>query len=225
MTRAVLLFALAPLAFAQTAPPRVVRATGTGSVTYRPDQAKLNLGVITQAATAEAAAADNATRVDAVIKAVTSVLGTSQPIRTISYVISPNYRNVTGQPAQLTGYTVSNTIEVTMADTAIVGKVIDAASKAGANNVSSLRFLLANAEPARQQALAAAARQARAHADAIATGLGGKTGAVLAAQEGYTVVPVNNQRLGADMAASVPTPIEAGTLEISATVSIEVELL
>jgi uncharacterized protein YggE len=215
---------MAPPAFAQSAPPRVVRASGTGSVTIRPDQAKLNVGVVTQAATAEAAAADNAARTDAVIKAVAAILGTSQPLRTINYFITPNYRTMTGQPPQIAGYTVTNTLEVTLADTAIVGRVIDAASTAGANNISNLRFLLANPEPARQQALAAASKQARAHADAIASGLGGRTGAVLAAQEAGVIVPFNNQRLGATDAAAT-TPIEAGTLEVSATVSIEVELL
>jgi uncharacterized protein YggE len=113
-----------------------------------------------------------------------------------------------------------------MADITIVGKVIDAASRTGgANQISSLRFLLANSEPAKQQALAAAAKQARARVDAIASGLGARTGQVLAAQEGSTVTPVNTGVRAGDFAASTPTPIETGTLEVRATVALEVELL
>lgn len=223
MYKAALLFAIAPLAFAQ-APPRVVRATGTASVVFRPDQAKLNIGVVTQGATAQAASDENATRADAVIRAVSAVAGQAASIRTIGYSINPNYRNVTGQPQTITGYTATNTIEVKLSDTGAVGRVIDAASRAGASSFSSLQFLLANPEPARQQALSAAARQARSHADAIATGLGGRTGNVLAAQEGSVYIPTSVNRLGLDAAGAAATPIEVGNLEVSATVTIEVEL-
>jgi uncharacterized protein len=223
---ALLLFA--PLLGAQTlAPTRVIRATGTGTVSTKPDQAKVNVGVITTAPTADEASSQNATQVDNVIKALTAVLGSSSPIRTISYSITPNYRNQPNQPQTITGYTATNTLEVTISNLNIVGKVVDAAARTGgANQISGLRFLLTNADAATQAALSAAAKQARSHAESIASGLGGRIGSVLAASEGGSSVPIvyADTRLGAT-GANTPTPIETGTLDVRATVTVDVEYL
>ena len=74
------------------------------------------------------------------------------------------------------GYTASNTVEVTTYDLSLIGKLIDTANQAGANSVGNLSFGLQNPEPVTEQALGQAAKQAQAHANAIAAGLGAKTG-------------------------------------------------
>jgi uncharacterized protein len=224
MKRFATLILFAPLLAAQTVvPTRLIRATGTGTVSIKPDQAKVNVGVVTTASTADDASNQNATQVDAVIKALTAVLGSSSPIRTINYSIVPNYRNQQGQPQTITGYTATNTMEVTIANLNIVGKVVDAASRAGgANQISNLRFLLTNSDAATQAALSAAAKQARSHAESIASGLGGRLGAVISASEGSSVVPVAYNAVGLT-ATATPTPIETGNLDVRATVTVEVE--
>jgi len=68
--------------------------------------------------------------------------------------------------------------------------------------------------------LGQAAKQARAHADAIAAGLGAKTGAVVSAQEGGSVSPV----VIAGTAGAAPTPIQTGQVSVSASVTITVQL-
>jgi hypothetical protein len=202
--------------------PRTVRAVGEAVVSVRPDQVKIQIGVVSQAATAQEAAAQNSTQVEAVLAQLRAVLGVSADIRTIAYSVTPNYRYAQGAPPVLTGYTVSNTVEVTSADLAIVGRVIDAATQAGANNVQSLRFGLKDPEPVRAQALAAAARQARAHAEAIASGLSARIGAVLSAEEGAVIsIRVPDAR----ETTATQTPIEAGQVEVRATVTIQAELL
>jgi uncharacterized protein len=201
----------------------LVGATGNASVSVKPDQAKVDVGVITQAATAQDAAAQNASQVDSVLAQLRSVLGPMANIKTISYSLNPNYRYPQGAPPVLTGYTASNTVEVTMSDLSLVGRTIDAASQAGANTVQGLRFTLQDEEPVRQQALGLATKQAKAHAQAIASGLGATLGAVVSAQEGGGTIlpPLTN----AASAASTQTPIETGMVEIRATVSIQIELI
>jgi uncharacterized protein YggE len=76
-------------------------------------------------------------------------------------------------------------------------------------------------EPQRQQALAAAAKQALGHVAAIASGLGAKTGAVVSAQEGSIVTPAVFQVGG----AASGTPIQSGTVNVSATVTVTVALV
>lgn len=211
-------------ALAQTSAGRVVRAVGRASVSVKPDQVKLNVGVVTQADTAQAAASQNASQLEAVLNQIRPVLGAGSDLQTINYSITPNYRYPQGQPAVLTGYTATNTVEVTTSDLSIVGKVIDTASQAGANSVQSLRFGIKDEDPVRAQALGMAAKQARAHADAIAGGLGARTGAVISAQEGVSVspLPVDTRALAG---ATPTTPIETGVVTVSATVTVDMELI
>src|SRR5262249_26507196 len=120
------------------------------------------------------------------------------------------------------GYTATNTIEVTLSDTSAVGRIIDIGTKAGANNVGGVRFLLKDAQSAKAQALRLATQQARAQADAIAQGLGAHIVRILAAADSSTssVSPIRDAVPGA---AATTTPIETGNLEVRAVVTIEAE--
>ena len=185
---------LSVTAQAQTPPRRaVVVAAGQGTVSVQPDEAKVQFSVVTQAVTASDAASQNATQVTAVLAALRSVLGPSANLRTLSYSLNPNYSN--GNQPILIGYTATNTVQVTLSDLSLIGKVIDTGIQAGANRVQGLQFDLKDDQPTRAQALKLATVQAKAHADAMASGLGLKTGAAISIQEGFatTVQPV---RLG-----------------------------
>jgi uncharacterized protein YggE len=202
---------------------RLIGASGQASISVKPDQAKVDIGVTTRAATAQDAAAQNVSQVNSVLAQLRTVLGSTADIKTISYSLSPNYQYPQGAPAVLTGYTASNTVEATINDLSLIGRAIDAASQAGANNVQGLRFALQDEEPSRQQALGLAAKQAKAHAQAIASGLGANLGAVISAQEGGGVIlPVVPAATARD---ATTTPIETGMVQIQATVSIQVELI
>lgn len=201
---------------AQTPPS--VRATGTATVHAQPDKAELNVGVVTQAATAQAAADQNATSTTAMLSALKAVLGANGTIHTVGYSISPRYSNT--NPSVITGYIVSNTVQVNTVNLNRVGPLIDAANRAGANNVGGITFGLQDPDPVLQQALGKATKTAMAHASAIAQGLGMKAGAVLSAQEGSTITPMR----GEFAAAARATPIETGTVGVSATVTVRVAL-
>jgi uncharacterized protein YggE len=225
MRRFVLLLTLAVVACAQTTTTNSIQASGSATRNVKPDMAQLSIGVVTQATTADAAASQNATLTDSVIKAVQVKLGDNGTIQTQYYSISPVYASSNGR-VTLTGYTVTNTLQVTVMNVALVGPLIDAANAAGANSISGPYFGLQNSEPEIQLALAAASKQALAHAAAIATGLGGKTGAVLSAQEGSVVRPVvDGSTAGAGAATATATPIQTGTVTVTAYVTVSVALV
>jgi uncharacterized protein YggE len=203
--------------------PNSVQATGTATRAVKPDMAQLNIGVVTQAATAQAAADQNAATTDAVIKALQGVLSTAGTIQTLYYSINPRYVSSGGQQT-LAGYVVTNTLQVTTTIVGRVGPLIDAANAAGANNISGPYFGLQNPDPEVQLALSAASKEALAHASAIAGGLGAKTGAVLSAQEGSTVRPIVSVDASGP-ATSVATPIQTGTVNVSATVTVTMALV
>jgi uncharacterized protein YggE len=214
---------------AQLMPPRSsVRASGDASVSVKPDQLKLNVGVTTQAATAQEASDQNAAQVTAVIAALKKVMGATADIKTVGYSVTPLYKYPpNGGTPTLTGYTANNSVEVTTGDLSLAGKLIDTAVQAGATNVQGLRFALQDAEPARAEALRMATLQAKRHAEAIATGLSARLGSVIAAAEGGTVSVINTdvRGLGAATGGTTPTPVETGMVEVSATVTLEIELI
>jgi uncharacterized protein YggE len=213
----ILLVALAALAAAQTT--RTVQAVGSATVTANPDQASLDVGVVTAAATAQDSAAQNAVQTTAVINAVKAVLAGNGSVQTLYYSVTPRYAV---NSSTITGYTTNNTLHVITTDLSIIGKLIDAANSAGANSVGGIGFGLQDSDPFMQQALAAATKQALAHAAAIAGGLSGKVGPVVSAQEGtsYTPIAVSGMSAG----AGVSTPVETGTVKVSATVTLVVQL-
>lgn len=202
-----------------------VRALGEGVVSMRPDQVKVNIGVTTQADTAQASAEQNAARTGAVLSALRQLLGANADIKTVSYAVAPNYRYPQGGGTPtLLGYTTANVVEVTVADATVAGRVIDTATQAGANTVTGLRFTLRDAAPARSQALRLATQQARSNAESIAMGLGSRLGAIVSAEESSAVrsTPATDGR-GAGVAAA-PTPVETGMVEVRAAVVVEIEL-
>lgn len=211
-----------PIAYAQSSTPRppFIRAVGQGSVSVQPDQAQIDFGVVTTATTAQNAAAQNATQVNALLAALQTLLGSTGNIQTIGYSLSPNYNYPPGGNPVLTGYTASNTVQVSASDLGMVGTIIDTGVGAGATNVQSLQFTLQNPDPVLQQALKMATTQAKAHADAMASGVGMHSGAVRSIQETVStgVTP------GVATPGATTTPVLPGLVNIQATVTLEVDL-
>jgi uncharacterized protein YggE len=174
---------------AQTAVPSV-QANGSATLAAKPNQAQLDVGVVTNGATAQDASQKNASLSDTVQAALSKVLGSAGTLQTVSYYVTPRYSTTPNQPSVIIGYTAGNTVRVTTTDLSQIGLLIDAANQAGANSVGGLSFGLQNPEPLVEQALTLATKQATAHAAAIAAGLGSKLGAVLSAQEGSSYAPI-----------------------------------
>ena len=206
---------------AQTAVPSV-QANGSATIVAKPDQAQLDVGVVTNGATAQDAAQQNASLSTTVQAALGRVLGSAGTLQTVSYYVTARYSSAPNQPSVIIGYTATNTVRVTTSDLSQIGLLIDSANQAGANSVSGLSFGLQNPEPLVEQALTQAAKQANAHAAAIAVGLGVKLGAVLSAQEGSSYAPVIAGAAGAG--GAVTTPVQTGTVTVYATVTIQVGL-
>jgi hypothetical protein len=122
----------------------------------------------------------------------------------------------------IVGYTTSNVIRITTNDLSIIGKLIDAANQAGANSVGNLNFGLQDPEPKVQQALAAATKQAMTHASAIASGLGATLGPVINAQQGSAYTPI--LIAGTATAGPASTPVQTGTVNVYANVTVTVSL-
>jgi uncharacterized protein YggE len=221
---------LPPTALAETTArsASTIRVTGNAMVAARPDRAEIDIGVMTQSQDASAAAANNAAHLQAVLTQLRKVLGERADIKTVSYTLTPNYRvEPGGAEPILTGYAANNIVRVTLDDLGKAGAVIDAATRSGANRVQDIRFTLREPETVRLQALREAATQAKAEADALASALGLKVLRVLSVEEaGGLVRPIRPMPFATARAeaAAVVTPVEAGSLEVSATVTLTMEV-
>jgi uncharacterized protein YggE len=204
---------------AQTTTPPSVLATGSATISVTPDQAQLTISVTTQGGTAQEAGTTNAAQATTVQNAVKAVLGTNGTIQTIGYSVSPRYNN---NGTQVLGYTATNTILATTTNLGILGTLIDTANQAGASTVSGVSFGLQNPDPYLQQALTSATKQALGHATAIASGLNAKTGAVLSASENAQYIPTV---IGGAAPVATATPIQSGTVGVSANVTVTVALV
>jgi hypothetical protein len=199
---------------------KAIQVTGTGTVSASPDQAILNLAVQTQAATATKATSDNAVAMANVIAALTRAGIGNDSIQTVSYTLTPTYSNPVNQsvPSTIIGYIAVNAIQVTVNDLGSIGKILDQAISAGANEVQGVSFTLSSSTLAtiEKQALQLALADADGQAKAMATTLGVKIVGPISVIPGYEFQPTNYSRF----AATAETPIQSGTLQVTATAQV-----
>ena len=209
---------------------RVV-VSGDSLVQARPDTAMISVAVVTQAQTALAAQQENARRSEAMVRALKSAAGAGAEVETSGYSLQPQYNYRENQTPLIKGYEARNMVRVTLGDLTKVGPVIDAATGAGANTIDNLAFTLRRDEPARDQALAGATREALRKAQVMAQALGGRVGRIVEVQEASVGRPVpiyDVQAMRGSIASKEmmqATPVEIGTLDIRAQVQLVAEII
>ena len=223
----VLVLATATLLHAQepkaTDSKRQTRITvgGDSTVHAQPDTAILTISVVTQGKRAIDAQQENATKTDAVIRALKAAAGTAAEVKTSGYSLQPMRVYRENQPPLINGYEVRNTVTLTTSDLAKLGTVIDAASQAGANDVGSISFTLKQDRQARNQALIQATREAMSKAEVMARALGGRiVGIAEVQEEGFVRPPQPVYQMDAYAAKQATTPIEVGSLDITSRVQL-----
>ena len=203
-----------------------VTVTGDARVTAQPDTAIVSVSVVTQNRSAVEAQQQNAAQTTAVINALKRAAGGGE-IKTSGYALVPQRVYKENQPPTITGYEARNSISVTLSDLTKVGAAIDAATEAGANNIDGVSFTLRNDRAARGRALAEATREAVAKAETLAQTLGGRVVRIVAVRENGANSPrpvIYAQQESFARVAAADTPIEVGTLEISAQAQLVAEI-
>ena len=195
---------------------------GTGRVSVKPDLADLRLGVSVARPTVAAARTVAAEAMEAILAAVHAAGVEPRDVRTTLLSVQPRYDYRENQPPALTGHELSNVVEVTVRDLSRLGEVVDATLQAGAASLDGLSFRLADPAPAEREARTRAMAEARARADVLAEAAGLVIVGVSDIVEGGTLLPPTPLMKAERMlsAANAGTPVEAGSLEISVTVTV-----
>ena len=172
MRHSALLPALLILAACERAPadPRgvdrdetLLTVTATGRADSRPDEARLQLGVQSLAASAGEASRLNREKMERVTAALRELGVTEAQLQTRNLTLSRiDYGADRGR------FRADNVIEVTMRDMTKVGYAVTAVTEAGANVLSGPELRVSDRESANRSAYAAAYRAARSRAEAYA---------------------------------------------------------
>jgi uncharacterized protein YggE len=228
------IFASVPLlCAAQPAPPsrpHILSVSGEGEVRAVPDQAQLSAGVVTQAKTAAAALAANATAMTEMFKSLRRAGIPEKAIQTSNFSVSPQYPPYRQGAApedsrKIIGYEVSNQVTVILDDVTKVGATLDALVASGANQAGGVSFTIRDPKPLMAQAREDAVKDAMAKARTLAKAAGVTLGPILSIQEGGGIAPrpVMMQAEFKAMAAA-PSPVAAGEQSVRANVSISWEI-
>jgi hypothetical protein len=203
-----------------------ITVNGEAMISAEPDQAQIDIGVVTQARSAPDASKENAERLSRVLAEVKKILGKGDEVKTSGYSLTPNYRYPQGGKPEIVGYTASNTVRIKTNTLDLVGRLIDSSMQAGANNINRLVFTLKDEQAAQLEALRQASAKAKIKAEAVAASLGLKIVKISSITEGErTIQPVYRQAMSARAeAAQAPTPVEPGTVDVRSTVTLTAEV-
>jgi len=198
--------------------PNTISISGTGIVWATPDIAQVSISVVTESTSATEAQQNNAAITTKVIQALMDAGVSKEDIKTISYSLSPRYSY--DEKQTLVGYECRNMIAVTTKNTSEVGKLIDVAVGAGANEVGGVFFTVS--EEKRAQLMTDAIKKAVGDADAKAQAIASALGVTITGKSYASISPMY-QPYGAvyEVKASEPTPIIPGELQLTVTVQVD----
>jgi uncharacterized protein YggE len=210
--------------------PEGVRVTGVGKVSAPPDIARANVGVDVRAATPDEANNTASQRMAAVLAALKQAGIADKDLRTHSYSVSfeqertppPEPRaGTTAQPSGPQGfYRVTNMVEATLHDLGSVGKVLKAATDAGANSVWGVKFDIEDDSALLSRARVLAVKDAQRAADELAKLSGVQLGEVVSVTEGEPNLDEGGPQPYGMRAMAADVPVERGEIAINYAVQL-----
>lgn len=215
-----------------------IMVEGTGEATAIPDVARISFSV-TESATAVSAAQEAATeKTDAALAALKELGIEDEDVKTLAYNVYPQYEYQApcyaaicppSRAPRITGYEVSQTVEVTVRDTAKAGDVLQALGTTEVQNISGPNFTVDDAESVRAEARAEAIAEAKEKAKQLAKELGVSLVKVVSFYENqnYPYYGYDGMGYGGPEAAmsSVKAPsLPTGEQETTVSVSITYEI-
>jgi hypothetical protein len=210
---------------------RSISVAGLGRRSAAPDIAEVAVGVVTEHEESEKAVAMNSRRVQAVFEAAHAAGVAKRDLRTSRFVVHPKYtKPVKGRAQRVAGYTVWNSVAVTVRRIDQVGEVLDRLMKAGANTVNGPHFRIDRLEHIEDECRKLAVEDARRKARILAHTLGARLGPPRSIVEEEDRHAYRRNRGGEFLAAmsmeaaAPPPPVAEGEQEVEVRVSVVFDL-
>ena len=200
-----------------------ILVTGSGTVYVAPDIAYVYIGVHTEETDINLAVNNNNALAQAVVDALRAGGVEAQDIQTSNFNLW-SYQKTDPMTGMNIGtiYSVDNTVFVKVRDLSRLSTLLDTAIRAGATNINSITFDVAD----KTAALVEARQKAMQNAASLASELAGSAGLTLGGIQNITYSDSSNVYYGYGMGggAGVPeaslAPINPGLVQVNATVNI-----
>ena len=203
--------------------------SGRGEAYGKPDLALISFAVASEAKTVAEAMAQNSQKMNAVIQFVKSQGVEDKDLKTTTFSLRPRYewREDLSSQRQLVGYEARQQLEVKVRAMDKIGRLVEGASAAGANQIGDLQFTIDNREELERKAREEAVKNAKDRAKELASLLGVNLVRITNFNEENQVPrPYALESLAAmDMKEGTEVPqIETGENKIEITVNITYEI-
>jgi uncharacterized protein YggE len=209
----------APSPSAGTPASNTITVSASGKISQVPDVARVSLGVSQTKPTVKAARQAAATRMTNIIAAMKALGVADADIQTVGLNLYPQYAN--GSSTKIVGYTVGNQIQITVRDLDKADDVVDTATNKGATEVNGISFDIADPAKALNDARVSAIAAAQASAAAMASAAHLSLGSVVSITDTSPASPiVYGGGFGRFAAADAATPIQPGSQDVSANVTV-----
>ena len=208
-----------------------ISINATESKEIAPNTANITFAVETTDVDSKRAAERNSQITSKVIGALKQELSSDKKsdIQTRNYNLRPNYKyNKNSDDRSIKNYTAINSIVVKTSDTSMVSKLIDTAIKNNVSNVSGVSMTIEDQDQFATEIVNAALTKAKNQAKATAAALNQKVVGIKSLRVNVYHQGANGVRLykaaalGSTAAdTATPTPIEAGKVQLNASVDAE----
>ncbi|PIT94476.1 hypothetical protein COT98_03460 [Candidatus Falkowbacteria bacterium CG10_big_fil_rev_8_21_14_0_10_39_9] len=177
-------------------PQYQVSVVGQGKISYQPDVANITIGAqIDKVAKADEALKQLNEKMSNIIAALKVSGIKDEDLKTQNYSLLPQYDYIDNVSA-LSGYNANEQLVVKVnnlsVDPSLVGKVVEAASKAAANQILGISYDISNLEDLKQQARIKAISDAKTKASILARAAGVKLGDIVGWWENLVQAPGYN---------------------------------
>lgn len=199
-----------------------ITITGNASVSRVPDVARISVGVGVTKSTVKLARDAAGRSMSAIIAGIKALGIDAKDIQTVGIDLSPQYSN--SSTPKIIGYQMNEQLQITVRDLDKAGDVVDTATAKGATQVNGISFEVGDPTSAMDEARAAAIAQARTSAQKMAAAAGVSVGAVVSISESSVSSPVPMYYGAAVRDAAALTPVERGSQDVQATVTVVFEI-
>lgn len=204
--------------------PRTITVNGQGSASSPPDMATISAGVTSLGKTAKQALANNTQAMQVVLRTLQEKGVAEKDTQTAGFQVYPEYDRVPSPQAttkvnQITGYRVSNTVQVKVRELSRLGEILDSLVQSGSNQISGVQFGIADSEAITNDARRDAVNDARKRAELYAAATGTRVGNVISISEQAIQAPQPMMMRAAAMEMGA-VPVARGEQEVTASVNI-----
>lgn len=205
---------------------RTINVSGQGQVFLTPDVAYVYIGVHSQSASVTESLKENNTQATAVSDALKELGVDPKDIQTTSFNVYPMQQY--GQQGEITGtlYSVDNTVYVTVRNLDMLGQILDAVVRSGANSINGITFDVMDKEQAMSNARKLAIENARKQAEEIALATGVTLGPLMSINinTGTPIAMYEGKGGGGMAAAPLQAPVSAGQLVLTVDANLSYEI-